>query len=85
MAATGLLVRAMDQEPRSAAQTDPSMGWAGLIKGGLEVVSCPGDHLGVISKQHVGIAAAAVDEYLAALDPRPPARRLPLSSGPRGR
>jgi len=37
------------------------------------------NHLGVISEEHVSVAAAAVDAYLAALDPSGTSRHLRVS------
>jgi thioesterase domain-containing protein len=60
----GILFRAHDQSAFFGHEVDRHCGWSGLFNLGLDVHNVPGDHLGVISEQHVNGLATTLRRYL---------------------
>ena len=57
---------------RASSQTEhripPDMGWAALVKEGLEIIEVPGDHFNVFSKENVNVLADRLREQLELSD-----------------
>ncbi len=58
-----LLCVAKDNDP-SDANADPSFGWAGLVRGDLTIVECPGDHVGLVAGDYAAQTASTVEAFL---------------------
>ena len=44
---------------------DPVEQWKPLAKGGVDVITIPGDHLTIVTEPNVRVLAQRLDEYLA--------------------
>ena len=62
-----LLCRAQDHAPEHST-TDPSLGWADLVRGELTMVECPGDHVGLIAGESAALTARKIEAYLASVE-----------------
>jgi len=56
--------RAADREFFPGYRMEPSLGWAPIATGELEVVDVPGTHLGVLEEPHVATLADALSQRL---------------------
>ncbi|NTW52576.1 MAG: amino acid adenylation domain-containing protein [Chlorobiaceae bacterium] len=44
---------------------DPLLGWGAFARGGIEVVDCPNDHLGMLKEPHVIVVAQKLNECIS--------------------
>ena len=61
-----ILFRATDLSDFPGVRIDRDLGWRRLIKGNLEIVDLPGNHLGILRPPNVHIMAAAMRRNLLA-------------------
>ncbi|HWR01256.1 MAG TPA: amino acid adenylation domain-containing protein [Chlorobaculum sp.] len=61
---------------------DPLLGWGSFARGGIEVIDCPNDHLGMLREPHVKVVAEKLNTCIAKVlekttEPIEPAKQHP--------
>ena len=60
---------------------DPTMGWSGLVAGGLQVHDIPGTHGAIVTEPYVGVLAEVLQSYLGQAQPAQGKSASPWESG----